>query len=164
MKKFVKEYTVEFIAGGVVLIGIFLILERYTVTAAILSILLKVINPILSVLKRILEGIGYRVGIMTPSDALGGLLVVLALAFIVWRVRYRFHTSQHWASNVCPKCSSPVTRVHRTWWDRILGATFFPEARRYRCTSLKCTWSGLRRRHIRHRSRHSEQVSESGNP
>jgi len=164
MKKLIKEFSVEIIAGVVILIGIFLIIERSAIMAAILSVLLIVINPILSVLKQIFAAIGNRVAILTPSDVLGGLLVVLAVGFIVWRIRRRFHTSPHWASDVCPICSSPITRVHRNVWDHILGATLFPEVRRYRCTSIKCSWSGLRRRHIRHRSHQPEQISESGNP
>jgi hypothetical protein len=163
MKRFLKEYTTELIAGALILFGVFLVIERFEIRTTMLTILTNVINGILSVLKRILLGASNRAAVLTASDALGILLILLAAGFIVYRIRYRFLTDNRWGIDVCPKCSGPIMRVHRTRWDRALGMVFLPEARRYRCVDPQCQWSGLLRRHILHRHRRSEQISGTGN-
>jgi hypothetical protein len=114
------------------------------------------------VLKRIVLGGGSRLASLSLSGAIGFILILAAVVFIVWRIRYRFQTDKHWESEICPNCSGPITRVHRSLWDRLLGAFFLPEARRYRCMDLTCGWSGLLRRHIHRHRRRSEQVSRAG--
>ena len=69
---------------------------------------------------------------LTPGDFFGGFMATVAAGFIVWRIRFRFKHDQRWSLDYCPRCSSPIVRVHRKLMDRILGATLLPEARRYR--------------------------------
>jgi hypothetical protein len=163
MKRILKEYTIELIAGVLILFGIFLVVERIKIRATLLAALTGLFNGILSALNRILSRVSRRAAVLTASDALGILLILLAVGFIIWRIRYRFHTDNRWAIDTCRKCSGPIMRVHRNRWDRILGVTFLPEARRYRCMDPQCGWSGLLRRHISHQRRRSEQVSRTEN-
>jgi len=159
MKGFFKEYKIELFSAGLLLTGIFLMVESLEIRATILTGLINVINAILSFLKKILTGASSRAVVLSLSDAVGSLLILLAVGFIVWRIRYRFQNGRRWAIDICPKCSGPIQRVHRSARDRVLGALFFPEARRYRCVDPKCGWSGLLRRHIHHSHRRREQVS-----
>jgi hypothetical protein len=163
MKKFIKDYITEIIAAGIILVGFFLMFERLQIRNTILTAATHAINAILSVLRKILSGVNSRAAVLTTSDALGIFLVLLAVGFIIWRIRYRFHTNKRWETDLCPKCSNPIMRVHRSWWDRILGAIFLPDARRYRCVNPECGWSGLLRRHIHQRHHHTEKVSGTEN-
>ena len=164
MKRFIKEYTVELIAAGVILLGFFLLVEGFPIRDRIVTAFTRAVSGILSGLNKFLTGLTSRVVALTASDALGILLVVLAAGFIVWRIRHRFETGKRWEIDFCPKCSGPVMRIHRTWWDRFLGATFLPEARRYRCMDPKCGWNGLLKRHILHHRRRHERISGPENP
>ena len=166
MKRLLKEYRIEFIAGGVALIGIFLMIEPFDIREALLNTLTKLANNILAGLEGLVTRVNNRATVLSVSDVLGILLVLLAVGFIVWRIRFRFRTGKRWQSDLCPKCSSQIMRVHRNWLDHILGATLLPEARRYRCVDSECGWSGLLRRHASHRHHHREQVPEpeSENP
>jgi Zn-finger nucleic acid-binding protein len=163
MKRFFKEYAIELIAGGFILLGLLLLVARFEFRASFMNVLTGLFSGILSVLNRILSKISSRAAVLTASDALGILLILLAVGFIIWRVRHRFITDRRWEIDTCPQCSGPIMRVHRNWLDRVLGVTFLPEARRYRCMDPQCGWSGLLRRHIRHHRRHSEQVSRTEN-
>jgi hypothetical protein len=153
MKRFIKEYRVELLAISIIPIGFFLVFERLEIRATLLAASKKAIHTVQWALKQVMEEIGNRAAVMTASDALGILLILLAAGFIVWRIRHRFQTSARWSIDNCPKCSNPIMRVHRTWWDRILGATFMPHAHRYRCVDPQCGWSGLLREHIHHHHR-----------
>jgi uncharacterized protein with PIN domain len=80
------------------------------------------------------------------------VILVATIAFVIWRIRYRFFNSDQFKATVCPVCGNEIHRVHRTVIDRILSKTLLPHARRYRCINQECNWSGLRRR------RHHEHV------
>jgi hypothetical protein len=163
MKRFLKEYTTELIAGVLILCGIFLMVERFEIRATFLTILTGLFDGIWSILKGIPSSVSGRMTVLTTTDALGFLLILLAVGFIIWRIRHRFNTDKRWEIDACPKCSGPIMRVHRNWRDRVLGVTFLPDARRYRCMDPQCGWSGLLRRHVHHKRRRSEQVSRTEN-
>lgn len=158
MKRFLKEYALELAAGVFILGGVLLVVAGASVRTTILKATGIFLKGILSLLDRLLMGIGNRAATWSAAEATGLALMLLAAGVIVWRIRYRFHTGKRWALDTCPKCSSPIMRVHRKWPDRLLGATLLPEARRYRCVDPQCGWSGLLRRHIHHHHRQEEPV------
>lgn len=158
MKHFIKEYAVEIASAILIIVGIFLMAD-FTVRGIILAALAKIAKTLIGIFMGFLAGIDNGASTLSPSELVGGLLILLAVSFIVWRIRYRFQTGKRWTVDYCPNCSGPIMRVHRNLWDRLLGATFFPEARRYRCVDTKCGWSGLLRRHIHHRHHRSEPVT-----
>lgn len=163
MKHFIKEYAVELASAVLIIIGIFLVVN-FTLRDSILSALGKGINTVIGTMKQVPSDINSRAAGLSTSEVLGGLLILLAVGFIIWRIRYRFQTDQRWETDFCPKCSSLIMRVHRNLWDRILGVTLLPDARRYRCVDPKCGWSGLLRRHLHRRRHRSEPVSGPQNP
>ena len=126
MKRLLKEYRIEFIAGGVVLIGILLMIEPFDIREALLNGLTKFANNILNSLENLLARVKNPSTLLSTSDMLGIILVLLAVGFIVWRIRFRFRTGKRWQSGICPKCSSQIMRVHRNWVDRLLGVTLPP--------------------------------------
>ncbi|MBE2197575.1 MAG: hypothetical protein IAE79_03125 [Anaerolinea sp.] len=75
-------------------------------------------------------------------QSLGGLGLVTAVLIGSIRLRWRINNRQQWWARGCPKCgSSDLSRIHRTWSDRLLGAVGIP-LRRYTCRN--CHWRGAR--------------------
>ena len=69
------------------------------------------IVSILSVVDQVVVGVAQR---LTPAMLIGAGLVIGASVFIAWRVRVRFLSSAYWRATTCPRCGSPIHRVHRS--------------------------------------------------
>jgi hypothetical protein len=146
VKQFIKEYKIEIMASLIGLFGLFLLVERVNLRDTIVSIMRGTSSTIAKAGNWILEGIVRYFSDISVSDMLGWLIILLVLAFVVWRVRYRFVQSDRWSADACPVCGADLHRIHRNGLDRILSKTLLPEARRYRCTNPDCGWHGLRQR------------------
>lgn len=146
MRKFLRDYRIEILAGFFALLGV-LFLGLRGVIATFLARNEHEISALGRIILQLLDGwlIQARQG-FNLSTLLAYLVVLLALAVISWRVRARFLTSASWKATVCPRCGSDIHRVHRNLLDHFLSFTLLPSARRYRCANEKCRWSGLRRR------------------
>jgi hypothetical protein len=131
MSKGKRTYRVELIALGVLVLGVVLLLDW---------------APVMAAIDRVIAGMAQR---LTLSIVIGAALVVGAGAFIGWRARMRFLSSPYWRAAACPRCGSPIHRVHRSLLDKAASKMFLPHARRYRCEKPECGWTGLRhsRRH-----------------
>ncbi len=140
MKKLWKEFKVEIIALVVVLIGVFLLVEPFEIRET----LLRWLSQALSMLDRAGALLVTSATRITLSDAIGLALVLLAGAFIIWRLRFHFLKSFRWVADECPRCGSTLRRSHRTWLDRAFGMVLLPHSRRYRCKNPECRWTGLR--------------------
>jgi predicted RNA-binding Zn-ribbon protein involved in translation (DUF1610 family) len=154
LKQFIKEYKIEIIAALIGLFGLFLLVERLNLRDAIVAMLRATGATIAKLGQWIMDGIVQYFYNISVSDMLGWLLVMLALAFAVWRIRYRFVQSDRFSADSCPNCGADLHRVHRTSLDRSLSKTLLPEARRYRCTNPDCGWQGLRQRRTSEPQRH----------
>jgi hypothetical protein len=163
MKKVVKEYRIEFSALLVFLLGIFLVLEqleiRKTAKIWLASILASLRNWVVG---STFTSLKTYFKTFSLSDLLGWGLILLTIGFIIWRVRYRFLKSPHWTGTVCPECGGVLHRVHRTSWDKVVSKLFLPHARRYRCFTPGCGWSGLR--HHLHHDHHRSEIEQSDSP
>ncbi len=133
----IKEYWIELLFVLVVLFGLLMVF----ITRGHISALLGEVDLVFS-------GLAKYLGRFSPVDLAGAIIAILALGFLIWRVRVRFLASSRWYARACPKCGKTIVRVHRNWQDRLLSATVLPHARRYHCND--CGWSGLR-----HRGEHS---------
>jgi len=131
MSKGTRNYRVEFIALGVLVVGVVLLLDW---------------TPVITLVDGVIVGMAQR---LTPIMLIGLGLVIGAGTFIGWRGRVRFLSSPHWRATACPRCGSPIHRVHRNVVDKAVSKLFLPHARRYRCEKPECGWTGLRhsRRH-----------------
>ncbi len=126
MNRFTQKYRPEIVAVIVMIVGAILVLD---------------LSPIVATVNRIVVLVFGR---LTPTAAIGLELIVGAMAFIGWRLRVRFVRSPMWRASVCPRCGSPIHRVHRTWLDRVVSASVLLHARRYCCSNPRCRWEGLR--------------------
>jgi len=146
MKKLIREYRVEIIAILVLLLGLFLLVERMQIRQSLLGFTRSAWDGFFNIINSVWEWMTSFLTVMTISDIIGILLVISVVIFGLWRIRYRFEHSKKWLAVTCPKCGSAIIRIHRTPVDKILGAIFLPNARRYACRNENCDWKGLRRK------------------
>jgi hypothetical protein len=102
-----------------------------------------------------------HLGRLSAAELLAWLLIISGVVFILYRMRHRYLKSDHWQATICPRCSSKLHRVHRTWLDRLLGLIFLPNSARYRCSNSSCRWSGLRQGRAPQAGMHPRDISES---
>lgn len=67
-----------------------------------------------------------------------GAIVVLLLLF--WRILWRLQRSVKFTSTTCPDCNSPLVRVNRKHWQKIVSKLI--PLRRLYCRN--CGWKGVR--------------------
>jgi ABC-type multidrug transport system fused ATPase/permease subunit len=156
MKKYFKEYRVEIVIVLLILVGIFLLFERLDLKSLLASGFQLLWTSLKNLLSLIRIGVNFYIFNLSLSDFIGWILLFLAVALAVGVSRYRFSHSPTFQATVCPKCGGDLHRVHRKYFDRLLSRTLLPHARRYRCASPECRWTGLR--HPRHRHQ-QQQVS-----
>jgi hypothetical protein len=78
----------------------------------------------------------------TVSDLTGFVLLAIALAVVIWRIRWRLLRTPRYTARTCPLCGEDLQRTHRRRVDRI--ANLYVPVRRYRCRNHDCRWQGLR--------------------
>jgi hypothetical protein len=78
----------------------------------------------------------------TLSDLIGYVLLLSAVVFVLWRLRWRLMTTPRFTERVCPHCGGELHRIHRHGLDRV--ASLFVPLARYRCKNSECQWQGLR--------------------
>jgi hypothetical protein len=138
MSKDVRDFRVELLALMVIVVGVFLMLDW--------SPILLVVDQVVVGIEQVVVGAARR---LTPAMLIGTVLIIGAGVFIAWRVRVRFLNSAYWRATTCPRCGSPLHRVHRSRLEKAASKVFLLHAWRYRCERAECRWSGLRhsRRH-----------------
>jgi Zn-finger nucleic acid-binding protein len=163
MKKNIKEYRIEIAIVLLIVLGIFLLIERMELRSLLTNGLQALQTSFNKLLLLIKTGAEFYILDLSISDFLGWVLLILAVVLAIWVARYRFNNSSTFQADRCPKCGSALHRVHRKYFDRLLSRIFLPHARRYRCANHECHWTGLR--HPRHRY-HQQQVQHEipGNP
>jgi len=160
VKKFLREYWVELLGLIVVLIAIFVLVNRNNIWGirvagrGFISSISQWFNNLLN------TTFGY-LGRMSAAELLAWLLIISGTVIILYRMRRRYLKSDHWQATVCPKCGSKLHRVHRTQLDRLLGPIFLPNSARYRCSNSSCRWSGLRQGRATQAGLQSRDISET---
>jgi hypothetical protein len=148
VKRFLQDYRFELsVVSLAVLIGIFLIFSelRRSVLGGLQGFLVRLLDLLLSYL----EAVSGYLRSFSVLDLIGWLLILGAFAFGTGSIRGRYRANPAYDATVCPRCGSPIRRVHRTRFDRLLGKTLFPDSRRYLCANRDCGWSGLRHKRKR---------------
>lgn len=139
MKHFWRNWRVEIILVVALALGLFLLLERITIRAALIGWA----GDLLSATGVVLRS---AAGLFLPrslSDFFGFLLITGVVVLAVRRVRWRLMNSPSLTAKRCPKCGSSLHRVHRTPIDRAISRLFVP-VHRYLCSKPECRWRGLR--------------------
>lgn len=137
-----REFTMEIVALVLAGLGIFLLMEQMQIRVISLRFLRRVLAALTGAGRAIVHRLLYEVAHVTLSDAVGAMVIVLAMWIIIRRVRWRMVHSEYLASRVCPKCGSRLHRAHRRTPDRLI--TWILPLRRYRCTNHDCRWTGLK--------------------
>jgi len=137
-----RSYNFEIFGLIVIILGIFLILERLSIRSTLSGWLRRASAVVLRGTGQLDEHISAFLAHTTVSDAIGYLLIVGALAAIFMRVRWRAMHDPALAVLRCPKCNGGIHRAHRRRLDRLVS--LFVPVRRYRCTNDQCRWRGLR--------------------
>ena len=149
MKRLIREYYIELLAVIVCLVGLTMVVLHVDIRNATV----KMINVFISVLQNIFLSIFQRVEKnithFTLSDMFGLIIIIIALAFLYWRVRYRILQRLRWTEHRCPLCQEAVHRIHRSKVDRIVNFFLGRPLRRYQCVNEECKWTGLRYSHKR---------------
>jgi predicted RNA-binding Zn-ribbon protein involved in translation (DUF1610 family) len=137
-----SEWRVEILIGLMVAVAIFLLVERMQIRQTLLGWLRQAVQAVGQVAGGLLRGLVDFVRNTTLSDLVGYALLLGALVFFLWRVRWRLMTAPRFTTRACPRCGNDLIRVHRHAADRLLN--LFVPVRRYRCKDGSCGWSGLR--------------------
>jgi len=150
-RPFWREYLIEIILAGVILTGIFLLVERMDIRVTLWRWLSLLLEKLTSGLDLVIGRSVQRITSMTLSDLVGVILIVTAVVAVLWRVRWRLTHEERFAADACPVCGSELHRIHRTHLDQIVNV--FVPARRHQCKNRDCNWSGLRFGHSKKHKR-----------
>ena len=146
MRRILREYAVEIIAGLIVLLGVFLVVGQVDMRATITNASQFIVEFVRNI-RASASGLEVSSAVsFSTSEIVGFLFIVFAVLFVLWRIRYRFLNSDRWQSVTCPRCGDEIHRIHRSRFDRFIGKIFLPYAGRYECMNEDCYWTGLRRR------------------
>lgn len=122
-----KQNGVDLILTGTLLLGVLLLFNPLQGVVA----LSKVQSPLV-------DWFVYHQG----TVHLGGLILVTAVLLGLLRLRHRVIYHQRWWARQCPHCQGThLSRVHRTWFERLMSVVGVP-MRRYICKD--CRWQGPR--------------------
>lgn len=154
LRRLLKSYRFELGWLAVVAFGVFLLQERMNIRVSLARWLRTGLSVILRDIARFDDALRAFVHGLSVSDAIGYLLILVALVAIVLRLRWRLIRSPSLTTIACPRCGGEIHRVHRRLRDRIIGVLV--PARRYRCSNRECRWEGLRVTSGRH---HSQSAS-----
>lgn len=146
MKNLFAENRLEFIAIVAALAGIILISLRGRAETLLEQGYDLLVNGLTVLNHALRTDLPRYIQDLPLSIVIGWLLVLLAISFAIYRVRYRFTVSERWQATECPRCGGGLQRTRRNSIDRFLSHTLLPSARRYQCENAGCRWSGLRRK------------------
>ncbi len=162
MKKFLKNNWVELAALLAVILGAILVVERTVIRTWFQNSMASTVKEVGSGLSQFFQQIYTYLIQLSISELIGYALVFLSLLFVLFRLRYRFLTSNYYREPTCPRCGSDLHRIHRSTLDRILSKIFFPHARRYLCKKNGCGWTGLKNiERGRRRSQREDELLDS---
>jgi hypothetical protein len=136
-----RANLVDITAVLVVALGLFLLLERTNIRATLFHWATVGSQNALHVLGRAGDAIAHSIARLTLSNAIGLVLVVVAVIALILRIRWRLVRSASQTALRCPRCGGGVHRVHRRWGDRVVS--LFVPVRRYRCSNRECRWCGI---------------------
>ena len=145
-----------------VILGAFLVIERALIRRWFQNSMAFTLKEVGSGLGQFVKQIVSYLNQLTVTELIGYFLVFISLLFVLFRIRYRFLTSDYYREPTCPRCGSDLNRIHRSTLDRLLSKTFFPHARRYLCQKSECGWTGLKNiERGRRKSRREEESLDS---
>jgi len=131
-KQILQDWSIEIIALTLVILAVVWLLE--------LSIYDGVFTSPKTLLPGITELFSFVSVLLEPRNFGAIALLLLAIAFLGWRIRYRLMRTPRFVLKKCPVCGNSISRRHRRRLGHLVN--YFIPIGRYHCK--KCNWDGWR--------------------
>jgi len=142
LRRFLQAYSFELVLLFVVVLAIFLLVERMNIRATLTRGLLVGVRAALHWIGHIDDAVRGFLASLTLSNAIGYILLLGAVVAVLLRLRWRLMHNHALTTIQCPQCNGDLRQVHRRPAERLVG--WFVPLRRYRCYNRDCRWEGVR--------------------
>ena len=142
LARFWSEWRVEALIVLTVAVAIFLLVERMQIRVTLLGWLRQGLQVPGRLVAGIQRSVHHFITNTTLSDLTGYTLLLIAVAVVTWRIRWRLMRTPRFTERTCPRCGGDLHRIHRHWQDRVVN--LYVPVRRYGCKDHNCDWHGLR--------------------
>ena len=139
-KYFYRKYDFELIVLGLLLLGFFLLWERWQIKLIIWDFITKAARTSVNLIRDIAVRIGTVISKVETSDLIGIALILIALILIMNRTRLRIIQS-HPSLSSCSLCEGGLRQTHRKMKHKLLEILLFCKVKRYSCR--KCSFDGI---------------------
>jgi hypothetical protein len=138
-RRFVRRFTFEIAWFLVVILGVVLVVVD---PGSIKTTLWRWAKSLAGGLLAAADGFFGLTAHFGLADMIGGLLILLAIAALLIRIRWQLMHAPSLTTSNCPDCGGEMHRVHRHAFDRWIS--LYVPVYRYRCSNRECEWAGLR--------------------
>lgn len=142
MRGDVGKYRLEIIVALLAVVGVVFIVVGGSLQNTVLNQARDLVSGGTNAVQTVGERINQFLATRSVFDLIGIALVIGAVGFLIWRVRYWVIHSSRWVAKTCPACGNELTRVPRRLLDR--GVSLILPVHRYACNRPTCGWQGLR--------------------
>ena len=139
-KSFYRKNNFELFVLGLLLLGFFLLWERWEIKLIILDFITKAARTSVNLIRDIAVRIGTVISKMETSDLVGITLILIALILIMNRTRLRIIQS-HPSLSSCSLCEGGLRQTHRKMKHKLLEILLLCKVKRYTCR--KCSFEGI---------------------
>ena len=139
-KTFYRKNNFELFVLGLLLLGFFLLWERWEIKLIILNFITKAARTSVNLIRDIAVRIGTVISKVETSDLIGITLILIALILIMNRTRLRIIQS-HPSLSSCSLCEGGLRQTHRKMKHKLLEILLFCKVKRYSCR--KCSFDGI---------------------
>jgi len=135
---FFRRYWFEISVGTLFAAGVFLLVERMQIKAAILEGFLWLLRGLQSGVYALGHALAHIYGDFEISDIVGTVLILTALGMLAYRMRARAIDSHPDLQDHCPQCGGDLQRIRCDRPHRILGVILQVRMKHYSCRD--CTF------------------------
>ena len=139
-KSFYRKYDFELLVLGLLLLGFFLLWERWKIKLIVWDFIAKAARISVNLIRDIAVRIGTVISKVETSDLIGIALILVALILIMNRTRLRIIQS-HPSLSSCSLCEGGLRQTHRKMKHKLLEILLFCKVKRYSCR--KCSLDGI---------------------
>ena len=131
-KSFYRNYNFELIVTGLLLLGFFLLWERWHIKSIVWDLITNTARIVVNYIRDIAVQIGETISKVETSDLIGIILILVAVFLIINRTRLRIINS-HPSLSSCFKCEEDLRRIQRKIGHKLLERLLFCKIKRYKC-------------------------------
>ena len=139
-KSFYQNYNFELLVLGLLLLGFFLLWERWQIKSIVFDFITKSARTSVNLIRDIAVRIGTVISKVETSDLIGIALILIALILIMNRTRLRIIQS-HPSLSSCSLCEGGLRQTHRKMKHKLLEILLFCKVKCYSCR--KCSLDGI---------------------